>query len=266
VASPHHTGRTIGRVALWAMAAVLAVVVTAVVLVTVDIAREAEQKVPTFPSLMADPDPGLRGTVAYFATDGCIHLIDASGSNDRSVHCLPAGQDPKEAAKLGKLTGPQLRWRADGRLEITMFRMPMGPKGEWTAGSQQLLDVTTGAVEDVPTADLPAAPTKGATTATAADGREVTVASQPDDGRSEVRLAYPDGRTRTLLSVHGPRFYGIDTVAWSPDGGWIAADDGRILVIDPAGTAATRILVEPADTGLGPEFLRYALTDRSFTG
>jgi hypothetical protein len=260
------SGRTSRR---WvrAVAAVVAVVILAVVVVAVvQVAREASRTVPRFPSLVEHPDPRWHGTVAYFARDGCVHLIAASGTGDRPVHCPAPSQDPEQAKRLGKLIGPQLRWRADGRLEITMFRMPMGPKGEWHAGSQQLLDVTTGKIEEVPATELPAAPTEGRDTAVAADGRTATVVAHPDDGRAVLRVEDPDGRSRTVLSAHGPRSYTISSLAWSPDDEWIGADDRRILVVDPAGTATPRVLVTPADTGLGPEYLRYAVTDRTLGG
>lgn len=249
------------------VAAVAAVVlVTVGVLVVVEVAREASRKVPAFPSLVAHPDPQLKGTVAYFAADGCVHVVQASGTGDRSVHCLPQGQDPEEAKRLGKLIGPQLRWRDDGRLEVTMFRMPMGPQGEWGAGYQQLVDVATGAVEDVPVSEAPTTPTNGSDTAVASDGRTATIVSKPDSGHAEVRVRDADGSTRTVLSARGPRFYAISSLEWSPDGRWIAADDGRILVIDPGPTPTTRILVKPADNGFGAENLRFAVTDRAFTG
>jgi hypothetical protein len=249
--------RRLWRYVAGAVAVAVAAVVVAVVVAAV---REARRTVPQFPSLVERPDPRLHGTVAYLARDGCIHLIAASGTGDRSVHCLPKGQDPETAKRLGKLIGPQLVWRSDGRLEITMFRMPMGPKGTWRAGSQQLLDVRTGTVEHVPASALPTEPTKGRDTAVAPDGRTVTVVSEPDAGTAEVRVTPAGGSPRSVLSVQGPRFYRLASVAWGPDAGWIAADDLRILVIVPGPTPTTRVLVTPADTGFGPEFRRYAVT------
>ena len=128
---------------MWALVAVVAVVVVAGVVATV---REATRKVPSFPSLTEHPDPSLHGTVAYYAKDGCVHIVAASGAADKLVPCLPRGQDVKQAEKLGKLIGPQLVWLPDGRLEVTMFRMtgPPGPGETWHKGWQKRVDVATG--------------------------------------------------------------------------------------------------------------------------
>jgi len=64
------------------------------------------------------------------------------------------------------------------------------------------------------------------------------------------------------LSAQGPGeyTYGPDAAFWSPDWQWVAADDGRILVITPQ-NAVTRVLVTPVDTGFsGAGFARFAVT------
>ena len=58
------------------------------------------------------------------------------------------------------MAAPQLVWRADGRLEVTGLLMKVGPETAgkapvYTAAWQKVVDVRTGKVEDVPTAQLP---------------------------------------------------------------------------------------------------------------
>lgn len=70
------------------------------------------------------------------------------------------------------------------------------------------------------------------------------------------------GRRRGGEARRGPGeyTYGLLAAFWSPDGSWVAADDGRILVITPD-DAVTRVLVTPADSGFGGDGLaRFAVT------
>ncbi|MFM8303168.1 MAG: hypothetical protein ACKOA9_02530, partial [Actinomycetota bacterium] len=117
---------------------------------------QENRPLPEFPSLAERPDPALGGTVAYYAADTrCIRIVAAAGAPSRDAWCLPE-EGPAEWVEVGKPVGPQLVWLPDGRLEVTMFRMtpqksarsapPLG------RGWQKLVDVRTGAVEDVPAA------------------------------------------------------------------------------------------------------------------
>lgn len=242
----------------WALLAVLGVV--AVVLTVLVVGRQTLMRpVPAFPSLVDHPDPALHGTVAYLGEDGCIRVVPAAGGPSRQVWCLPP-QDVAQAEKLGKEQGPQLVWRPDGRLEVTMFRMTDPPGPGFRAGWQKLLDVRTGQVEDVPQADVPSTANKTTHPSTSPTGQTVSWTSDPASGRIRVVLHEGD-RSRTLLSAQGPGeyTYGLSAVFWSPDGAWIAADDGRILVITP-GNAVTRVLVKPADVGFPGELARFAVT------
>jgi hypothetical protein len=91
--------------------------------------------------------------------------VAAAGVPSKNVVCLGVLQlDAAKAAVVGKeMNAPQLVWRADGRLEVTGFAMPVGPdtKGKapvYKALWQKVVDVRTGAVEDVRAADLPSGP------------------------------------------------------------------------------------------------------------
>src|SRR5689334_12304494 len=122
-------------------------IVTAVVVIIVAAMLSTSRAVPAFPSLADSPDATLQGTVAYYAdATSCVKVVAASGQPSRNVLCVPA-QDPSEAQKLGKLVGPQLVWRPDGRLEVTMFRLTDPPGPSFRPGWQRLIDIRTGAVE-----------------------------------------------------------------------------------------------------------------------
>ena len=239
---------------------VLALGVTAAVLLS------TTGSVPSFPSLEQTPDPALHGTVAYLGDGNCIRIIAAGGGPSRQVLCLP-DQDVAVAEKLGKEQGPQLVWRPDGRLEVTMFRMTDPPGPGFEPGWQKVVDVRTGAVEDVPAAAVPSIPDSTTQPATTPTRQRHTWTSDPASRPNRVLLR-EDGNTRTLLAADGPGegTYRLLAAFWSPDGNWIAADDGRILVITPA-DAVTRVLVTPADSGFqGDGLARFAITGADLLG
>ena len=220
-------------------------------------------RLPTFPSLAAQPDRSLHGTVAYYASDtGCIWLVAAAGQPSRNLWCLPK-EDASTWPTDGKPAGPQLVWRSDGRLEVTMFRFMPGPgKGQaLSAGWQKLVDVRTGSVEDVPAAQVPSAPNTVTQPTVSPTGERVAYTLDGSNGRAKVTLTDNTG-TRTLLSVHGPGKYGyrFGPVFWAPNWQWIAAsDDSRILVITTGRQSVTRVLVTGSGGGAGggpagPEF------------
>lgn len=246
---PRRRAQRVRRV-LWWLVAVVAVVLVAGVVVIV---REATRKVPSFPSLTEHPDPSLHGTVAYYAQDGCVHIVAASGAADRGVLCLPRGQNVKQAEKLGKLIGPQLVWLSDGRLEVTMFRMtgPPGPDETWHKGWQKRVDVATGAVEEVPFAQVPSKSNLGTRPTVSPADERITFSSQ-QGGEVKIVLTDKNGTARTLMSAHGPEnAYGLSAAFWAPNWQWVAADDRRILVVTTGVPATTRVLVEPSDSGFG---------------
>ena len=211
---------------------------------------------PKFPSLAAHPDASLHGTVAYFANDtGCIRLVAAAGRPSKDVYCIPPQELAVKPAQGGKPAGPQLVWRADGRLEVTMFFWTAvhGQQPSYHPGWQRVVDVRTGSVENVPAAQVPATPNTTTQPALSANGERVAYRLDAGSGRAKVTLTDGTG-TRTLLSVRGPGEYGyrFGPVFWAPNWQWIAAsDDGRILVITPGDPSVTRILVTGSGAGAG---------------
>lgn len=218
---------------------------------------QANRPIPEFPSLADSPDPSLEGTVAYYDTDaGCVRIADASGAAVEDAYCFDAADDDN---------GPQLAFRPDGRLEVTMFTWPQG--GELAAKWQRLVDVASGEVEEVPIADVPDEPTQSPIPAVGPDGQTVTYESK--SGTITVKLT-SDAGTRTLLSATGPEgSYQVSPggqPVWSPDGDWIMLDDGRLLLITTADPSQTRVLVDPVG-GLGSyrsfEVRLFAVTDKT---
>jgi hypothetical protein len=185
--------------------------------------------VPEFPSLVDKPDPALQGTVAYLAdASGCVRVVAVAGRPSRDVLCLPA-QDPEQAKRLGKLVGPQLVWRSDGRLEVTMFRLTDPPGPSLGAGWQKIVDVRTGSVEDVPAADVPSRPNLGTEPTVSPDGRRVTHTS--DDGRITVVLHDATGsRTRCPPASRSPTAAGfhLDERARSSNDAPTGSDLGKL--------------------------------------
>lgn len=210
--------------------------------------------VPSFPSLADQPDPSLQGTVAYVAPNGCVRLVAAAGSPSEEVYCLP-DEDTTQTPRVGKEVGPQLVWLPDGRLEITVFRMDPSDGADaktapgLIAGWQQILDVRTGDVEDVPAEEVPGEPNLGTEPTVSPDGERITIESDTLSGEVEVILS-SDGDERTLLEARSPGKYQYELRAfWAPNWRWIAADDGRILVITPDDPSTTRVLVDELSSG-----------------
>lgn len=249
-----------------AAGALVALVLAGVFALAVFHAREG-RSVPKFAALSEHPDASLQGTVAYTTGENrCVRVVAAAGQPSRDVVCLgPLQLDPAKAVTEGKeMVAPQLVWRPDGRLEITGFLMQVGPdtKGKppvYKAGWQKIVDVRTGTVEDVPSSELPAAPNRTTQPAVSPDGKRVSWTQNGATGQVKVKVTDATG-SRTVLSAHGPGEYGyaLYSVFWAPDGRWIAADDGRILVITPGNPSVTRVLVDGGG-GWG-EFPVFAVT------
>ncbi|HEX2902131.1 MAG TPA: hypothetical protein VHO01_01630 [Jatrophihabitans sp.] len=240
-----------GQLLLVACTAVLAVLMT---LLVTGWWHARQRPVPAFASLAANPDMNLHGTVAYFsAGSGCVRIIAASGAASRDVLCL-SKQDVAVRPDEGvKPAGPQLVWRADGRLDVTMFRWraASGPP-VYEAGWQKLIDARTGQVSEI-TAGVPTVPVSEGGPTLTPDGRRVSFTFDPATGRATVLLS-SDAGSRTLLSVHGPGeyTYRFGPVFWAPNWQWIAAsDDDRILIITPGPPAQTRVLATGTSEGAG---------------
>ena len=86
------------------------------------------------------------------------------------------------------------------------------------------------------------------------------------DGRQSEVILNDGTRSRTLVSVQlAPQGgYGVEAVFWAPNWQWIAADDGRILIVTPDDPSVTRVLTNDSTmntSGLDPSLARFAVTD-----
>jgi hypothetical protein len=145
-----------------------------------------------------------------------------------------------------------------------MFTMSMqqGAAPDYLRGSAEVVDPRTGAVEALHGDAVPATPNRTTHPVLNARGDRVEFASEPD-GRVSITLVTATGSRTTVMSGRGPSGYGYSLGAafWSPDGTWIAADDGRILVVVPGRRPSTRVLVEhPGDWGFDAQYARFALS------
>lgn len=221
--------------------------------------------VPQFASLAEHPDSSLQGTVAYFADQTrCVKIVAAAGGPARTVFCLPE-MDVQQAVKEGKEIGPQLVWLPDGQLQVTMFRMTPPPKPGaapvFHRGWQKIVDVRTGKVQNVPAAEVPSQPNRQTHPMVSPSGQRISWTS--DNGKVTVMLTDRNGSSRTLLSVQGPPdyTYWLGAAFWAPNWQWIAADDGRILIITTGHPPVTRVLTTESSQGaFDPDLARFAVT------
>ena len=267
-ARPPRTRRS--RVIVGAIIALAVVVVIAVGTFVVQWVISANWKRPDFASLAQQPDSSLQGTVAYFAGQSrCVRVVAAAGQPDKDVLCV-GDQVTSNSKTAGKDMGPQLAWLPDGRLEVTMFRMnpqevaTTPPPGmHLTAGWRKIVDVRTGEVEDVPKADVPSQPDPLTYPTVSPSGERVSTTS--DGGQTEVVLDDGSG-PRTLLSfpaapseanyIFGPAF-------WAPNWDWIAASDGRILIITADDPSVTRVLRDDTGSVNNESWAEFAVTDQN---
>jgi len=214
---------------------------------------------PEFPALAEGPDPSLHGTVAYFAMDeddktqvqsGCVRVVAAAGAPHRDVLCLSdAGYD----------TGPELAFLSDGRLQVTMYSWPTDQ--DLVVSWRKIVDVRTGEMEEVPVAGLPATPAELGPVISPTGER---IAAEVRNNHAELVLTGADGVSRTLWSADVSPEYSIEAI-WAPDGEWVLAHDGRLLVVTPDDPALIRVLVtapgllgSPASTD--PRMYVFAVT------
>jgi hypothetical protein len=259
------------RRAWWIVVALVVVTIAAVV--TIAISSSSRER-PSFPILADDPDTSLHGTVAYLdGSSRCLWIVAAAGAPSRQVWCVPPMDVAKAIALGAKETDPQLRWLDDGRLEVTVFRAKMQPglPPAFSAGWQRIVDVRTGAVEQVAADAVPPSPDLTTRPSVNDVGQRIVTESDPASGRITVRLR-DDAGERTLLSVRGPAkyTYGLQAAFWAPGGDWILADDGRILVITTGDPPVTRILTDRMGPGGGMTddglFASFAVTDADLAG
>jgi hypothetical protein len=185
------------------------------------------QPTPEFPSLVAEPDESLVGTVAFirpFPEDDCVWIVAAAGGEPEKVACIDGGAGG-------------LEWRLDGRLQSTRYK---GGEGTSDTGSW-IIDPATGEVETVPRDEIPP---QAEPPTVVGPGRE-QVETVSERGRLTMTMT-AGGETRTLLSVAAPDTYTFGQPAWSPDGEWFVVKDDldRLLSVTTADDSTTRVLVE----------------------
>jgi hypothetical protein len=123
--------------------------------------------------------------------------------------------------------------------------------------------VRTGKIEDVPAAKVPSQPNRATHPVVSPAGQRIRWTS--DNGRVTVTLT-SHYRSRTLLSVQGPGeyTYGLGAAFWAPNWQWIAADDGRILIITTGHQPVTRMLTSQSSQGaFDANLARFAVTGAS---
>jgi len=190
--------------------------------------RSVFQPTPKFESLATKPDSALRGTVAFQRPpfgNGCVWVVAASGAKPKKVACVEG--------HAGDLT-----WLADGRIQATRYK-----GGEGTGDTRSwILNVSTGAVENVPRDQIP--PRKN-TPEVIAGPRGERVTTKSENGRLTMKMSDQTG-TRTLLSVGAPDTYTFGQPTWSPDGEWFIVKDDldRLLLVTTADPSRTRVLID----------------------
>ena len=191
-------------------------------------------KLPTFASLRAHPDPRISGTVAYSTlgvatAEGkktCVEVVAAGGGTPLRLFCVSWGQK--------KFVEPALRWMSGGRLDVTSQ-----DSDRW----RKLVDVATGVVSDVTWAP------PNITTDLGPHGEELTWHTS----LGTLRLTMTTGATsRTLLSVAVPPEYSLSGPQWSPSGQWFTMVDSasRILVVTTGASPKVRYLVDGQSTAV----------------
>lgn len=219
---------------------------------------------PEFTSLVAEPDPSLRGTVAYLSEaksasvdrQACARVVAASGAQSKDVLCWPI----TEAALATEV------WRPDGRLLVTTFDAPEG-KNTLVSKWAKLVDVATGATEDVPASELGNDTRPSAGPEQNAAGERLV--REGKDGTVHVKLVGPSG-SRSVFEVEDANpDWGIQTgPVWSPDFEWFLMWDGtRLLLTTVDEPATTRVLVGEASGGVfNYDVPTFSITGRDFPG
>lgn len=214
--SLHNNSR---RVLLFIAVALVVVGVGMILFWVIRAAKDA----PEFASLADAPDSSLVGTVAFldWERDACLRVVPAAGGPTRTVTCLTG---------VNAGGGPELSWLDDARVAVTVY-------GDW----QKIVDVTSGAVTDVPTAQVPQAPPDRRPANVSQDGRRLTGIN--DDGQVVIVLEQ-NGTPRILLDAKGGSTYEIGTPQWSPDERFVLTTDSaaRLLVTTLGDPPQTRVL------------------------
>lgn len=157
---------------------------------------------------------------------------------------------------------PTLLTRRSGAPVAYRTDLP-GPSFE--AGWQRIVDMRAGEVEEVPDAAAPGTADRSTHPTTNARGETVTV--ETGDRSVEVVLTTQAG-SRTLLAVEDipEGGYAVGAAFGAPSG-WIALDDGRVLVVVPDAAEEIRVLTDATEMRrFDPELARFAITDQDLAG
>ena len=213
-ATPGRRGIVVASVVAIALGVGVGAVV--VVVSVVDTFQRRGLPPPEYPSLIATPDESLQGTVAYLSEaksptagrQACARVAAASGAQSKDVLCWPISE-PALATVV---------WQPDGRLLVTSFDAPVG-KGILVPEWAKLVDVATGAIEDVPDSELGDDARPSAGPSTNPEGQRLVRTGK--DGNVNISLVGPSG-SRTVFSVEDANpDWGIQTgPTWSPDFEW----------------------------------------------
>ena len=255
------------RVIVGLVITVVAAVVVAIGFVIVSVVIDRSWQRTEFESLAEHPDSSLQGQSPTWPTNPSACVSPPRPDSPPRMCCAWRARTWRRPRSWARLIGPQLVWLPDGRLEVTMFRMTDPPGPTFRAGWQKIVDVRTGVVEDVPAADVPSEANLGTHPTVSPSGEQV---STTVDGRQSEVILNDGTRSRTLVSVQlAPQGgYGVEAVFWAPNWQWIAADDGRILIVTPDDPSVTRVLTNDSTmntSGLDPSLARFAVTDDILT-
>lgn len=157
-------------------------------------------------------------------------------------------------------------WQRDGRLLVTSFDAPVGKETvipKWA----KLVDVATGATEDVPDSELGDGARPSAGPSTNPEGERLVTTGK--DGNVNISLDGPAG-SRTVFSVEDANpDWGIRTgPTWSPDFEWFLMwDDTRLLLTMVDDPNTTRVLADDASGGVCNYGVpTFSITERGYPG
>lgn len=186
---------------------------------------------PPMPSLADAPDPAVAGTIAYVHGSWerpCLATVEAGGSAPTEVVC---GVAPPES----------LAWTIDGNLAVAAWdHMALAPDGI----TLTVIDPSTG--DEVDHVALPGETRSWFPDRSDRADRGRLLVPVARDGVALIRVRDPEGATRELLRLEGPRDYSFVSAQWSPDGQWILGADtrGRLFVLAADGDPGPRLVAE----------------------
>ena len=222
---------------------------------------------PAFASLLDQPDASLRGSVAFIVEvkdpkatgkdttrrSACARVVSASGARSKDAYCWSIDEEALATTV----------WQDDGRLLVTAFDAPVG-ENRTVPRWGKLVDVATGATEDVPEQKVGdgARPERGPTTDP--DGNRLI--EEGGDGTAHILLQGAEA-SRTLLRIDeaNPDWGIASGPVWSPDFEWVLSWDGVRLLLTTVDEPSTRVLAPEASGGaFAYDVPTFDITEREF--